>query len=123
MLVGQLTQDILPVKKAQSSKDLIPEAIKIEFNESVKRITTQPNCPKDGNSTQVTSPELLGYDSTHFDWVPPGYIPATAQDKISKGDKALAQQLEEFYAKRAPNGFFMYKFKDLLIDSFNYSYH
>lgn len=115
-LVGQLTQDVLPVKRAQRSKDFIPEPIRREFNESVKCITTQPNCPKDGNSTQVTSPELLSYDSTHFDWVPPGYIPAAAQDKISKGDKALAKQFADFYATRAPHGFFMYKFKDTAND-------
>jgi hypothetical protein len=109
-LVGNTTEDVLPIKKAKKSVGTIPQGLIQEFNQSVLWMSDQRGHPKDGNSTQVTSPELLSYGATHFDWIPPGYIPE--KDKHNKAS------YDAFYKTEAPAGFFMYKFKDAAHDCF-----
>ncbi len=105
-LVAKLTEDVLPIKKAQKNQGIIPEDIISEFNQSVVWMSNwEQNNPKDGNSTEITSPELLSYGATHFDWIPPGYMPKKAKDK------GLEASYKTFYENHAPNGFFMYKFQ------------
>lgn len=121
-LVGNPTEDVLSIKGAKKSMEFVPEGLRGEFNESVRRITSPPNFPKDGICSLVTSPELLEYGARQFAWIGPGYIPEADKKKIANGDKKLQAEYELLYSEKvAQAGFFMYKFNDTekkpLVDS------
>lgn len=83
-IVTKATKDTLAIDQAMmSSPQVIPAALKAEFNESVLQFKNTGGI-RDGLSNPITAPELLQHGATHFAYVPNGYYPEEIREELSQ---------------------------------------